>query len=205
MLITLKGLNNMFSGIIESLGRIQTITALDNGYRFTIHSPKVLRGTKIGDSIATDGICLTVVKKTWTSFSVDVMKETIDRTALSIWRVGSLVNLERALSTGQRNGGHHVSGHIDTVGNILEKNEEGIATRLIISLSPSYTKYLIEKGSIALDGISLTLTKVWDDRFEVSLIPHTKLATTIYKKKVGDPINIEVDMMAKFIEKLMAK
>jgi riboflavin synthase len=133
------------------------------------------------------------------------MKETIDRTALSIWRVGSLVNLERALSTGQRNGGHHVSGHIDTVGNILEKNEEGIATRLIISLSPSYTKYLIEKGSIALDGISLTLTKVWDDRFEVSLIPHTKLATTIYKKKVGDPINIEVDMMAKFIEKLMAK
>jgi riboflavin synthase len=195
----------MFSGIIEEIGRIQSITAIPLGFRFDIHAKKVLRGTRIGDSIAVDGICLTVVKKRFWLFSVDVMKETIDRTALKQWQVGTKVNLQRALASGERNGGHQVQGHVDGVGSIIEKTEEGIATRLRFAIDAKLTTYMIQKGSIAIDGISLTLTDVQADNFEVSLIPHTKVATTIYQKKVGDAVNIEVDYLAKYIEKMMGK
>jgi riboflavin synthase len=195
----------MFSGIVEEIGRIQFIKAIPLGFRFDIHARKVLRGTRIGDSIAVDGICLTVVKKRFWLFSVDVMKETIDRTALKQWQVGTKVNLQRALASGERNGGHQVQGHVDGVGSIIKKTEEGIATRLRFAIDPKLTTYMIQKGSIAIDGISLTLTDVQADNFEVSLIPHTKVATTIYEKHVGDVVNIEVDYLAKYIEKMMGK
>lgn len=191
----------MFSGIIEELGHIQVITPLPEGFRFTIRASKVLGKTKLGDSIAVEGICLTVTKKSWFSFTVDVMKETIDRSALTDWQVGTKVNLERALRMGDRNGGHQVSGHVDGVGVILSHTDEGIATRIRVQVPETLTRYMIEKGSISIDGISLTLTKVLKDRFEVWIIPHTKKHTTLMHKTVGKKVNIEVDMIGKYIEK----
>ena len=191
----------MFSGIIEEIGRIQAITPLPEGFRFTIQASKVLGKTKLGDSIAVEGICLTVTKKSWSSFTVDVMKETIDRSALTDWQVGTKVNLERALRMGDRNGGHQVSGHVDGVGIILSHTDEGIATRIIVQVPEKLTRYMIEKGSVAIDGISLTLTKVLKDQFEVWIIPHTKTHTTLMHKTVGKKVNIEVDMIGKYIEK----
>lgn len=193
----------MFSGIIEEKGRIVSLIPLDQGYRFVIKAKKALQGTKLGDSIAVSGICLTVIKKTWSTFIVEVMQETINRTALLQWKEGMDVNLERAMRQGQRNGGHNVLGHVDTVGIIEGFYDEGIATRLVLSFEPEWSKYMIEKGSIALDGTSLTLTKVTDNTCEVWLIPHTKLQTTFMQKKVGDRINIEVDQTGKYIEKWM--
>jgi riboflavin synthase len=195
----------MFSGIIETIGTIRKIERLPEGFRYTITAKKVLQGTKLGDSIAHDGICLTVMKKGWGSYQVEVMKETIEKTALSLWKEGSGINLERSLTQNQRNGGHHVAGHVDGVGKINKLREDGIATVVTISLPKTLTKYMIEKGSVALDGISLTLTNVKETTFEVWLIPHTKTHTTLLMKKIGDPVNIEVDMMGKYIEKLMGK
>lgn len=192
----------MFSGIIETVGRVQKIEKLDAGFRYTVESTKILQGTKIGDSIAHDGICLTVINKGWRHYQVEVMNETIAKTALSLWKEGSGINLERALAPNQRNGGHQVSGHVDGVGIIQQLRQEGIATIVTITLPATLTKYMIEKGSVALDGISLTLTKVTHDQFEVWIIPHTKANTTLLQKKIGDPVNIEVDMIAKYIEKL---
>jgi riboflavin synthase len=193
----------MFSGIIEEKGRIEKMIALDQGYRFVIRAKKALQKTKLGDSIAVNGICLTVVKKSWSHFHVDVMKETINRTALLQWKEGMEVNLERALVEGQRNGGHHVLGHVDTVGHVVSFIEEGIATRITLSFDPKWSNYMIEKGSVALDGISLTLTKAEKGLLEVWLIPHTKTQTTLMQKHVGDLVNIEVDVMGKYIEKWM--
>lgn len=193
----------MFSGIIEEIGRIQSIVPLPDGFRFSIRASRVLSKTKIGDSIAVEGICLTVTKKDWFSFTVDVMKETIDRSALKQWKKGTLVNLERALRMGDRNGGHNVSGHVDGIGTVISHTDEGIATRIIVQVPAQLTRYMIEKGSVALDGISLTLTKVWIDRFEVSVIPHTKTHSTLMQKTPGKLVNIEVDMMGKYIEKWM--
>jgi riboflavin synthase len=195
----------MFSGIIETVGTIQSIQALDGGFRYVIRAPKLIFGTNLGDSIATDGICLTVTKKTWSTFTVEVMKETIQRTALSLWKEGSSVNLERALASGQRNGGHQVLGHIDAVGHIQSKVDDGIATIFTIKVPSHLTKYMIEKGSVALDGISLTLTKVTENTLEVWIIPHTKSVTTLNNKNIGDPVNVEVDVIGKYIEKLVNK
>lgn len=192
----------MFSGIIETIGKIKKIDQLDAGFRYTVESRKILQGTKIGDSIAHDGICLTVIKKSWRTYQVEVMHETIAKTALSLWKQNSGINLERALTPNQRNGGHQVSGHVDGIGTIHQLRQEGIATVVTIALPTSLTKYMIEKGSIAIDGISLTLTKVSQDQCEVWIIPHTKANTTLLQKKIGDPVNIEVDMIAKYIEKL---
>ncbi len=195
----------MFSGIIETIGIIKKIEELSSGFRYTIQSQKVLQGTKLGDSIAHDGICLTVIKKGWQTYQVEVMKETIQKTALSLWKEGSGINLERSLASNQRNGGHQVAGHVDGIGKISNLRDDGIATVVTIQLPASLTKYMIEKGSVSLDGISLTLTNVKATSFEVWLIPHTKTHTTLLKKKIGDPVNIEVDMIGKYIEKLMGQ
>jgi riboflavin synthase len=195
----------MFSGIIETIGIINKIETLPNGYRYHVASRKILQGTKLGDSIAHDGICLTVTKKTWGQYQVEVMHETIAKTALGQWRVGSGINLERALKPNQRNGGHQVAGHVDGVGKIHTMILDGIATVVTIDVPSNLSKYMIEKGSIAVDGISLTLTKVTDHSFTVWIIPHTKHHTTLLTKKVGDLVNIEVDLIGKYIEKLMQR
>ncbi|MGA0875661.1 MAG: riboflavin synthase [Bacilli bacterium] len=195
----------MFSGIIEEIGTIKNIEPLTDGFRYTVAARKVLKGTKLGDSIAHDGICLTVVKKGFHQYQVEVMKETIDVTALRLWKIGSGINLERALAANQRNGGHQVAGHVDGIGLIKKFTEEGIATVLTIEVPQALTRYMIQKGSVAMDGISLTLTEVTNTTFTVWLIPHTKTHTTLLRKKLGDPVNIEVDMLAKYVEKLNQK
>lgn len=195
----------MFSGIIEEIGHIKAIVPLADGFRYTIAAKQVLKGTRLGDSISHDGICLTVTKKTRHTYDVEVMKETIRVTALRLWKVGTGINLERSLAGNQRNGGHQVAGHVDGIGIVQAQSQQGIATQVTIQVNPSLTKYMIEKGSVAVDGISLTLTKVTDTSFDVWIIPHTKHHTTLLTKAIGDPVNIEVDMFAKYVEKLMQK
>jgi riboflavin synthase len=191
----------MFSGIIETIATIVKIEPLADGFRYTLKAKPILKGTKLGDSIAHDGICLTVMNKRWQTYQVEVMKETIEKTSLSSWQVGGGVNVERALAPNQRNGGHQVTGHIDGVGKIISMRESGIATVVSIGVSENLSRYMIEKGSVAVDGISLTLTKVTNQSFEVWLIPHTKTHTTLMRKHPSDLVNIEVDVLAKYIEK----
>lgn len=192
----------MFTGIIEEIG---TVAAIKNGIKsakITINADKVLEHVKIGDSISTNGVCLTVVSFNRNSFTVDVMPETMRRSNLKHLKNGSKVNLERALKLGDRLDGHIVSGHIDGVGIIKDMVQEDNATWVTIETSPELLKYIIEKGSIAIDGTSLTVTYVDDNVFKVSIIPMTKDNTTLLKKSLGEEVNLECDMVGKYIEKL---
>ncbi len=170
-----------------------------------IQASTVLEGTKVGDSIAVNGICLTVTTLDSTSFSADVMPETISKTSLSSIQVGSKVNLERALQLTDRLGGHMVSGHIDGRGTIESILSDGNAIRYTIMAPKSILHYIIEKGSIAIDGISLTVVSVNDHSFEVSVIPHTLQETILPLKKQGDFVNLENDLIGKYVEKLIKK
>lgn len=189
----------MFTGIVEEMGQVASIGT----GTLTIQSKTVLEGLHLGDSIAVNGICLTVTKFTATSFCVDVMPETIRRTSFVTLKKGSAVNLERALTLSSRLGGHIVSGHIDGVGKILSLTEEGNAVIFKIAASPELLHYIIEKGSVTLDGISLTVVAVTDQWFTVSLIPHTRAVTAFKDRKAGDPINIENDIIGKYVEKFV--
>ena len=162
-----------------------------------------MEGTKIGDSIAVNGTCLTVTKLNADSFDVDVTPETMRRTAFSIVRVGSKLNLERALRIGDRLGGHLVSGHVDFVGKLIKKEQEGNAVNLTFSVPEQWMKYILAKGSIAIDGVSLTIAKKQSNSFFVSLIPHTGEMTILLLKQIGDPVNIECDCIGKYIEQLI--
>lgn len=189
----------MFTGIVEEVG---TIRAMTKG-ELVIGASKVLQDVALGDSIAVNGICLTVTKFDAASFHVDVMPETMRRTSLALLQKGSHVNLERALTLSSRLGGHIVSGHIDGTGRILSFTEEGNAILLKISAEAGLLRYIIEKGSVALDGISLTVTEVTSQDFTVSLIPHTREVTILGERKAGDPINIENDVIGKYVERFL--
>ena len=189
----------MFTGIVEEVG---TIRAMTKG-ELIIGAGKVLQDVALGDSIAVNGICLTVTKFDAVSFHVDVMPETMRRTSLALLQKGSHVNLERALTLSSRLGGHIVSGHIDGTGRILSFTEEGNAILLKISAEAGLLRYIIEKGSVALDGISLTVTEVTSQDFTVSLIPHTREVTILGERKAGDPINIENDVIGKYVERFL--
>ena len=189
----------MFTGIVEEVG---TIRAMTKG-ELVIGASKVLQDVALGDSIAVNGICLTVTKFDAASFHVDVMPETMRRTSLALLQKGSHVNLERALTLSSRLGGHIVSGHIDGTGRILSFTEEGNAILLKISAEAGLLRYIIEKGSVALDGISLTVTEVTSQDFTVSLIPHTREVTILGERKAGDPINIENDVVGKYVERFL--
>lgn len=193
----------MFTGIIEEMGTLKTSLKGNESVHLTIEAKKVLENTQIGDSIATNGVCLTVVKMTDDSITVDVMHETLKNTNLGLLHEGDLLNLERALMPSSRMGGHFVSGHVDGVGIIESIMDDGIAKRFKIKVKEALTGAMIEKGSIAVDGISLTLVGVHQDAFEISLIPHTQDVTTLLKKSVGDTVNIETDMIGKYIEKML--
>ena len=193
----------MFTGIIEEMGTIREMSPGGRSYRVTIAADKVLEGTKIGDSIAVNGICLTVTDMTAGSFSCDVMAETVRRTSFSTLRYGSRVNLERALTLSTRLGGHIVSGHIDGTGTIAGFREEDNAVWISINAGPELLRYMIEKGSVALDGVSLTIAYVDDRCLKVSIIPHTGAETILLSKKPGDPVNIECDLIGKYVEKLL--
>ncbi len=193
----------MFTGIIEEIGRLKSIQKGSKSARLTINARKVLEDTKVGDSIATNGVCLTITEKSNTYFSVDVMHETLLRSNLGALSVGDALNLERAMLANHRFDGHMVSGHIDGTGTITSMKADDIAIWIDIKADESLLKYVIEKGSIAIDGISLTVANITASHVKVSIIPHTKDQTILTKKKKNDQVNIEVDMIAKYVEKLM--
>ena len=193
----------MFTGIIEEMGTVRRLDRTPISCQLTIAATLVLQGTQIGDSIAVNGVCLTVTDLQKDAFTADVMPETLRRSSLGILRSGSSVNLERAMVANGRFGGHIVSGHIDGTGTIASKVPEGNAQIVTISATPNLLRYIVEKGSVALDGISLTVAEVRSDSFSVSVIPHTRANTTLTHKKIGDIINIETDCIGKYIEKLI--
>ncbi len=194
----------MFTGIIEEIGTVRRIEHGAKGARLTIQAKTVLEDTRIGDSIATNGVCLTVVSMTGDSFSADVMAESLRRSSLGTLQGGSPVNLERAMAANGRFGGHIVSGHIDGTGTIASQKREDNAVWVKIKTPAPLLRYIVEKGSIAIDGVSLTVAAVTDTDFSVSIIPHTGTQTILLGKKPGDPVNLECDVIGKYVEKLTA-
>lgn len=195
----------MFTGIVEELGKVADLKILPESAQLTLEGKKVLEGTQIGDSIAVNGVCLTVVKMQGNLFTVDVMAETLEKTNLKHLARGSRVNLERALQLSTRLGGHLVSGHVDGVGKILRITPIGIAEVFEFEAPPSLLKFVLPKGSIAIDGISLTVVEVRDQSFSVSLIPHTRQETTLGFKRVGDWVNLETDLIGKYVARFLEK
>lgn len=189
----------MFTGIIEETGTLQ---GLKNG-SLVIKASKVLKDVHLGDSIAVNGVCLTVTAFDENSFQVDVMAETLRRSSLGALKRGSRVNLERAMAADGRFGGHIVSGHIDDTGTIASLRREGNAVWVTVDCSSSLLRYIAEKGSITIDGISLTVARLTGSGFQVSIIPHTGAETTLLEKKAGDIVNLETDIIAKYLERLM--
>ena len=194
----------MFTGIIEEVGKIKNIQGGTN-YKLTIGASKILEDIHLGDSIAVNGICLTVISWDNGSFTVDVMRETLERTSLHRLRAGSFVNLERALAANGRFGGHIVSGHIDGTGEIINIRRDANAVWYKIKTSEKIMEFIIEKGSIAIDGISLTVAKVDRSAFYVSVIPHTLENTILLRKKTGDIVNLENDIVGKYIKSFTDK
>lgn len=193
----------MFTGIIEEVGTVLSIQHSGNSSFIRISARKVLEDVHMGDSIAVNGVCLTVTAFDSGSFQADVMNETLSRSSLGSFSSGSPVDLERAMAAGGRFGGHIVSGHIDGTGTITDIHKDGIAVWYTISTSPEIMRYVVEKGSIAIDGISLTVAKAADTHFSVSIIPHTAEQTVLSRKKTGDTVNLENDIIGKYVEKLM--
>lgn len=194
----------MFTGIIEEVGKIKNIQGGTN-YKLTIAASKILEDIHLGDSIAVNGICLTTISWDNGSFTVDVMRETLERTSLHKLRAGSFVNLERALAANGRFGGHIVSGHIDGTGEIINIRRDANAVWYKIKTSEKIMEFIIEKGSIAIDGISLTVAKVDRSAFYVSVIPHTLENTILLRKKTGDIVNLENDIVGKYIKSFTDK
>lgn len=193
----------MFTGIIEEVGEISSIQRIGPSIRLTVNARRVLQDIKAGDSIAVNGICLTAVEFTGSAFMADVMHETVSRTSLSQLRPGSPVNLERAMQLNGRFGGHIVTGHIDGTGTIVRIQRDSIAVWYTIKTDAAIMRYIIKKGSVAIDGISLTVADLSADSFRVSVIPHTLEHTALAAKKLNHMVNLENDCVGKYIEKLL--
>lgn len=195
----------MFTGLIEEIGLIQLVTKSEKSALIRIKASVVLKGTKVGDSICTNGVCLTVTEINNNCFTSFVMPETMRRSNLKNLTSGDEVNLERALSLQDRLGGHILSGHIDGTGIITKLQSEDDALWITINTQENLLRYIVQKGSIAVDGVSLTVANINNETFQVSIIPHTKSATTLLGKKAGDEVNLECDIVGKYIEKLLNK
>ena len=195
----------MFTGIIEGLGTIIEIRPTGRGKHLTFDADFVLDQTKIGDSISVSGVCLTVIMIDGKRFQVDVSPETFARTTFLRAKIGDRVNLERALRLSGRIDGHLVSGHIDGIGTVKRKQNTGNAVIFTIGVPESLSRYMVKKGSVAVDGISLTINNCGRDSFDVSIIPHTAKLTTMGLSKVGNPVNIETDMIGKYVERFVNK
>jgi riboflavin synthase len=196
---TAEGTAPVFTGIVEEIGEIVEVTDLGDAARITVRGPLVTSDARPGDSIAVNGVCLTVVDPEGDTFAVDVMGETLRRSSLADVAPGARVNLERALAAGARLGGHIVQGHVDGVGEIVEP-----VLDLRVRMPRELLRYVVEKGSVAVDGVSLTVVDVLDDGFTVAVIPHTAAVTTLGSKQAGDRVNLEVDVTAKYVERLLA-
>ena len=194
----------MFTGLVADLGTVAEVHSTDDGVRLAIAS-ELARELTEGDSVNVNGVCLTAVGPCGDRFGADVMNETLRRSSLAEVQPGSQVNLELALAAHERLGGHIVQGHVDGVGAIAVAREDGFARVLTISADPSLLRYVVEKGSIAVDGVSLTVTRVDEGSFDVSLIPETLERTNLGKAMVGSPVNLEVDILAKYVEKLVGR
>jgi len=194
----------MFTGIVEELGEVADLTDLGDSVRLTLRGPTVVDGARHGDSIAVNGVCLTVVEADGETFTADVMRETLDRSSLGDLRAGAPVNLERPMRLDGRLGGHLVQGHVDGTGVIEERQPSPNWEVVRISLPSDLERYVVHKGSITVDGVSLTVAAVAPGSFSVSLIPTTLALTTLGRKQVGDPVNLEVDVVAKYVERLLA-
>lgn len=193
----------MFTGIVEELGTVVAVDDLTDALRLTISARDVLEGTALGDSISVDGCCLTVVGIEGGSWTADVMKESLDKTSLDKVHVGERVNLERAVTVEKRLGGHIVQGHVDGVGVVLGRAPSQHWDVVEISMPRDLARYVVDKGSITVDGVSLTVVEAGADRFTVSLIPETLARTTLGSRQPGDRVNLEVDIIAKHVEKLL--
>lgn len=193
----------MFTGIIEEVGEVLQLHKGKDSAQLTIKAQKVLEDVSIGDSIAVNGVCLTVTSFQAQSFTADVMHETLNRSSLAQLKIKSHVNLERAMLAGGRFGGHIVAGHVDGTGTIIDIQKDDVAVWYTIQAKEEIMRYIIEKGSIAIDGISLTVARVDENSFAISAIPHTIQHTTLWERKKGDIVNLENDMVGKYIEKLI--
>lgn len=195
----------MFTGLIAELGEVRSLVGNGEGYKIEIGCQKILQDLKVGDSVAVNGACLTVVKKTSRTFVADVMPETISRTVIGKLHIAEKVNLERTLQIGGGLEGHFVQGHVEGIGKIVHREICGNSIIFRIACDKKLTHYIVAKGSIAIDGISLTVTDVEENNFSVSIIPHTAKLTTLGFKKQGDWVNLETDILARYIEKFTAK
>ncbi|MCG7296277.1 riboflavin synthase [Corynebacterium afermentans] len=193
----------MFTGLVEEIGVVEELKLLDDAVRIAVRAPKVTGDAAPGDSIAVDGVCLTVVDNANGTFTADVMRETLDRSRLGSYEPGSKVNLERALAAGQRMGGHIVQGHVDGVAEVVSRTPSEHWDIVRFTLPHQLGRYVVEKGSIAVNGTSLTVSAVGEGYFEVSLIPTTLRATTAGALAPGDPVNLEVDIVAKYVKKMV--
>ena len=193
----------MFTGLVEEIGVVEELEQLDDAVRIAVRAPKVTEDAAPGDSIAVDGVCLTMVDNVDGTFTADVMRETLNRSRLGTYQTGSEVNLERALATGQRMGGHIVQGHVDGVAEVVSRTPSEHWEVVRFTLPKQLDRYVVEKGSIAVNGTSLTVSAVGEDYFEVSLIPTTLRETTAGALAPGDPVNLEVDIVAKYVEKMV--
>ena len=193
----------MFTGIIEELGTVERVTRGRVSAVLAIRAEAILSDLKIGDSVAVNGVCLTATSLTGHGFTADVMHETLDRSSLAGLGPGSLVNLERAMAANGRFGGHIVAGHVDGVGTIAAIEQDDNAIWFTITAPAQVLRYVVEKGSIAIDGISLTVARVETDRFAVSVIPHTAAVTLLGLRRTGDRVNLESDLVGKYVERLL--
>ncbi|MCJ1680989.1 riboflavin synthase [Streptomyces sp. APSN-46.1] len=194
----------MFTGIVEELGEVTAVEQLAEASRFRLRGPVVTDGAKHGDSIAVNGVCLTVVETADGEFTADVMQETLNRSSLGALHQGSRVNLERPMALGGRLGGHLVQGHVDGTGEILSRTPSEHWEIVKVALPSHLSRYVVEKGSITVDGVSLTVVEAAADYFTISLIPTTLALTTLGLKQPGEPVNLEVDVLAKYVERLLA-
>jgi riboflavin synthase len=195
----------VFTGIIEELGTVESLTDQGDAVRLTVRGPVVVADAALGDSISVSGVCLTVAARSHDTFTADVMRETLTRTSLGVLAPGSAVNLERAVTAEKRLGGHIVQGHVDDTGTIVARTPSEHWEVVEISFPVRLAPYLVDKGSVTVDGVSLTVVTVDDDRgtFTVSLIPETLSRTTLGLKQQGDPVNLEVDVIAKYVERML--
>lgn len=195
----------MFTGIVEALGKVVSIRPFKQGYELTIDAGMDLKNDKIGDSFAVDGVCLTATALEGSRFTATASAETVSRSTLGSLRPGSKVNIERAMTLSGRLGGHLVLGHVDCMGTVQDKGSAGESVRMSFRFDKKFSHYIIEKGSIAIDGVSLTVNEIKGDTFEVNIIPHTARSVSLTLKTPGDRVNLEFDVIGKYVERLLKR